>query len=50
MEELISKRVKTGIPGLDGILHGGFIKGSNILVSGSAGTGKTIMCMQFLTA
>ncbi|MHA1408999.1 MAG: ATPase domain-containing protein [Candidatus Odinarchaeia archaeon] len=43
-------RVKTGIPGLDGILHGGFIRGNNILVSGAAGTGKTIFCMQFLNA
>ena len=43
-----SERVKTGIPGLDGILHGGFIPGSNVLVSGGAGTGKTIFCMQFL--
>ncbi|MHA1861814.1 MAG: ATPase domain-containing protein [Candidatus Ranarchaeia archaeon] len=42
------KRVKTGIPGLDGILHGGFIQGHNILVSGSAGTGKTILSTQFL--
>ncbi len=45
-----SERVKTGIPGLDGILHGGFIHGSNVLVSGGAGTGKTIFCMQFLHA
>ena len=43
-----SERVKTGIPGLDGILHGVFIPGSNVLVSGGAGTGKTIFCMQFL--
>ncbi|MHA1348249.1 MAG: ATPase domain-containing protein [Candidatus Odinarchaeia archaeon] len=49
-ERLIVKRVKTGVPGLDGILHGGFIKGSNVLVTGEAGTGKTILCMQFLHA
>ncbi len=42
------ERVPTGIPGLDDILHGGFIKGSNILISGPAGTGKTIFCLQFL--
>lgn len=44
------ERIKSGIPGLDGILHGGFVKGTNILVSGGAGTGKTICCMQFLHA
>lgn len=43
-------RVKTGIPGLDGILHGGFIKGSNVLLSGFAGTGKTIFCIQYLVS
>ncbi|WEU40753.1 MAG: ATPase [Candidatus Odinarchaeum yellowstonii] len=49
-EEIIFDRVKTGIPGLDGILHGGFIRGNNILVSGSAGTGKTIMCLQYIVS
>jgi KaiC/GvpD/RAD55 family RecA-like ATPase len=49
-EEILFDRVKTGIPGLDGILHGGFIKGNNILISGSAGTGKTIFSMQFLVS
>ncbi|MEM4679227.1 MAG: ATPase domain-containing protein, partial [Candidatus Jordarchaeales archaeon] len=42
------ERVKTGIPGLDEITNGGFVKGTNILVTGGAGTGKTIFCMQFL--
>jgi KaiC/GvpD/RAD55 family RecA-like ATPase len=42
------ERVKTGIPGLDDILHGGLIKGHNVLVTGCAGTGKTILCTQFL--
>ena len=41
-------RVSTGIPGLDSILHGGFIKGTNILVLGGTGTGKTIFCTQYL--
>ena len=41
-------RVKTGVPGLDGILHGGLIKGSNILVTGGPGTGKTVLCAQFI--
>ena len=42
------ERVKIGIPGLDSIAHGGFLRGSNILISGGTGTGKTIFCMQFL--
>ena len=44
----MSKRVKTSIPGLDGILHGGFIQGHNVLLSGSAGSGKTIFSLQFI--
>ncbi len=42
------KRVKTGIMGLDEMLEGGFPKGKTILVSGSAGTGKSIFSLQFL--
>lgn len=42
------KRIQTGIPGLDNIIEGGFLPGSVILVSGEAGTGKTIFSMQFL--
>lgn len=45
---MANQRVETGIPGLDDILHGGFLSGQNILVTGGAGTGKTIMCMQYL--
>ena len=43
-----TERVKTGIPGLDKLIEGGFMKGSSILVTGSTGTGKTIFCCQFL--
>lgn len=42
------ERVPTGIPGLDKIMQGGLVKGSTTLISGSAGTGKTILCAQFL--
>ncbi|MBU7032518.1 MAG: AAA family ATPase [Theionarchaea archaeon] len=41
-------RVKTSIDGLDDILWGGYPAGTNILVSGASGTGKTIFCAQFL--
>lgn len=44
----ISKRMSTGIPGLDRILHGGFIRDRNYMVRGEPGTGKTIMGMHFL--
>jgi len=42
------ERVKTGIEGLDQLLRGGFVPGSSVLVSGSPGTGKTSLGMQFL--
>jgi KaiC/GvpD/RAD55 family RecA-like ATPase len=41
-------RVCTGVHGLDGLLGGGFPVGSFILLSGTCGTGKSIMGMQFL--
>lgn len=41
-------RVKTGIQGLDDLIEGGFCQNSTILVSGSAGAGKTIFASQFL--
>ena len=41
-------RVKTGIPGLDELIEGGFPRGDTILVAGKAGTGKTILANQFL--
>jgi len=42
------ERVKTGIPGLDEILNGGLPKGTNVLIVGGTGTGKSIFCSQFL--
>lgn len=42
------KRVSTGVPSLDAMLTGGgFFKGSSILVSGTAGTGKTSLAASF---
>lgn len=41
-------RVPTGIMGLDKLTHGGVIKGTTTLVSGNAGTGKTIALLQFV--
>jgi circadian clock protein KaiC len=42
------ERVKTGIEGLDEALKGGIPKGNVILVSGSAGTGKTLLSLSFI--
>lgn len=42
------ERTKTGVPGLDDLLSGGIPKGSNVLVTGGAGTGKTIFTTQYL--
>lgn len=42
------ERVKTGVSGLDQILGGGIPKGSVILVTGGAGTGKTTFLSQFV--
>ncbi len=36
-----SRRISTGISGLDEMLTGGIYRGSTVLLSGSAGTGKT---------
>ena len=42
------KRVSTGIPSLDQMFHGGgFIRGSTVLISGTAGTGKTSLAAAF---
>jgi len=41
-------RIKTGIPGLDDLLKGGFPDPSSILITGPTGTGKTIFGLQYL--
>jgi KaiC/GvpD/RAD55 family RecA-like ATPase len=49
-EEPVKKidRVSTGIPGLDKIIGGGFIPNSVVMISGEAGTGKTIFSTQYI--
>ncbi|WP_264782994.1 ATPase domain-containing protein [Haladaptatus sp. T7] len=44
------KRISTGVPGLDEIVHGGLIPGRSYLVRGDPGTGKTILGINYLTA
>jgi circadian clock protein KaiC len=49
--DVSSERVPSGIPALDKLLEGkGFFKGSSILVSGTAGTGKTSIAAYFANA
>jgi len=45
---MVIKRIGTGIPGLDGLIEGGFVQGSVNMVTGSTGTGKTLFGTQFL--
>ena len=40
--------IQTGIHGLDDIFLGGVLKGNVILVEGAAGTGKTLLGMEFI--
>jgi circadian clock protein KaiC len=44
------ERVSTGIARLDEMLDGGIYRGTNVLVTGSAGTGKTTLSNLFLEA
>lgn len=42
------ERCITGVEGLDTILNGGIPRGNSVLVTGSCGTGKTTMSLEFL--
>ncbi|MEM5852755.1 MAG: ATPase domain-containing protein [Candidatus Aenigmatarchaeota archaeon] len=42
------ERVESGIPGLDKLIEGGFVKGSVNLIAGTTGTGKSIFGCQFI--
>lgn len=50
--EVSTERVSSGIPRLDSMLggEGGFYRGSSVLVSGTAGTGKTSIAANFAEA
>ena len=50
MNELVRTRICTGIEGLDSLISGGLQQNKVYLVSGEAGTGKTIFCLQFALA
>jgi len=48
MAKYVVSRVKTGIPGFDDLIEGGFPQGTTILVTGPTGTGKTTFAVQFV--
>lgn len=49
--EVSNERVSSGIPSLDDMLGGkGFFKGTSVLVSGAAGSGKTSIAAHFANA
>ena len=45
--ESSSERVSTGVADLDSMLQGGVYRGSTVLISGTAGTGKSTLAAQF---
>jgi circadian clock protein KaiC len=48
---VVTERISTGIPRLDTMMGGkGFFRGSSILLSGTAGTGKTSVSASFVDA
>lgn len=42
------KRIKTGVPGLNNLMEGGFPHPSVVLVAGDSGAGKTVFGVQYL--
>lgn len=47
-QSMPKERISTGIKGLNQMTGGGYIAGSSILLSGSSGTGKSIIGTQFI--
>ncbi len=45
-----SERISSGVPRLDALLGGGVFKGSGVLISGTAGCGKTSVAATFANA
>lgn len=43
-----SERLATGIGGLDGMIETGWLRGTNTLVAGPSGAGKTVLGLHFL--
>jgi circadian clock protein KaiC len=45
-----TQRVSSGVPRLDTMLGGGFYRGSSVLITGTAGTGKSTLAAHFAAA
>jgi circadian clock protein KaiC len=48
--EVTNERISSGLPRLDIMLHGGYYRGSNVLVSGAPGTAKSTLAGLFVAA
>ncbi|MAG18439.1 MAG: hypothetical protein CL944_03130 [Candidatus Diapherotrites archaeon] len=47
-EKFDVKRVRSGVSGLDEMMNGGIPKGNLVVLSGDPGSGKTVLCWQFI--
>jgi hypothetical protein len=45
-EQPIFERVPSGVPGLDAVLRGGFLRAGSYVLSGASGAGKTLLANQ----
>lgn len=43
-------RTTVGVEGIDALIEGGVPRGASVLVAGETGTGKSVLCLQFLLA
>ncbi len=48
--KVTDERISSGLPRLDNMLHGGYYRGSNVLISGAPGTAKSTLCGLFAVA
>jgi len=49
VEKVFTRKVSTGIMGLDSMLHDGVFESSVTMMAGAAGTGKTTAALRFIT-
>ncbi len=43
-------RTKIGVDGIDALIEGGVPRGAAVLIAGEAGSGKSVLCIQFILA
>jgi circadian clock protein KaiC len=48
--QVTDERISSGLPRLDSMLHGGYYRGSNVLISGAPGTAKSTLAGLFAIA